>query len=132
MAGLGAALGQAANYSTREAVQDTSVRINVHASGNKASCSPAALPTITVLTPPKSGTLTVRRGELTTNKIAGCPRLKLPAQVIFYRSRADFVGTDRVVYGMAPANGKPEVFDVTIEVKERAREPGPGTKGDRI
>ncbi len=47
-------------------------------------CTPALLPTIRVIEAPKSGTLTVRVGELKTNQVASCPGLKTPACVVFY------------------------------------------------
>jgi hypothetical protein len=46
------------------------------------------LSTFDVLEAPKLGLLTVRKGVLTTDKVAGCPGLKIPAEVVFYRARA--------------------------------------------
>lgn len=109
-------LGQSVSYSSYTVVQDQELRLNVHASGNKATCAAAPLPAVKVIEPPKSGTLTVRRAELTTDKLAGCPRVKLPAQAVFYRSRSDFIGKDMVVYGVTNAAGGAEVFNITIEV----------------
>jgi hypothetical protein len=114
----GSALGQTANYSSQQAVQGKPLQLNVHASGNKVTCAPAALPIIKVIEPPTSGTLTVRQGEMTTNKLGNCDRVKLPAQILFYTARSDFVGRDHLVYGLSSANGQAEVFDITIEVKE--------------
>lgn len=114
----GAAFGQTANYSSQQALQGTPLRLNVHASGNKITCAPAALPIIKVIEPPTSGTLTIRQGEMTTNKLGNCDRVKLPAQILFYTARSDFIGRDHLVYGLTSANGQGEVFDITIEVKE--------------
>lgn len=130
---LGAAVGQAANYSTHQAVQGAALRLNVHASGNKITCKPAPLPVVKVIEPPKSGTLTVRQGQITTDKLGDCARVKLPAQIVFYTARSDFVGRDHLVYGVTNANGQAEVFDMTIEVKEGPKPSGkPGGERRQI
>jgi hypothetical protein len=71
----------------------TDVAVAALAAAHK-DCTPAPLPTIRVIEAPKSGTLTVRRGELKTDQVAGCPGLKTPAQVVFYQARAGTLGTD--------------------------------------
>ncbi len=109
------------------------VQLTYHASAHKGDCTPAPLATFDVLEAPKLGILTVRRATLTTNKIAGCPGLKIPAQVVFYRGREGSAGPDHVVYKVTNANGEVETFDVTITVK-----PGPppsppsGAKGNSL
>jgi len=75
----------------------------------------------------------VRKAMLTINKIGGCPTLKIPAQVMFYRGREGSAGPDHVAYRVTSANGEVETFDVTITVK-----PGPppsppsGEKGNSL
>ena len=59
----------------------------------------------------------VRRAMLTTDKVAGCPGLKIPAEVVFYRARAGSAGTDHVVYKVTSWGGEVEIYDVTITVK---------------
>ena len=117
------ALAQATNYTSIEATPGKSVQLSYHASVHKNTCSPAPLPTIRVTEPPHSGTLTVRRALLTTDKVAGCPHLKIPAQVIFYQARAGYAGRDHVVYEVASENEEVVVNDVTIDVKAT---PAPG------
>jgi len=85
------------NYTSFEATSAKPVRLGYYASANK-DCAPAPLPKIRVVATPKSGTVTVRPGELKTDQVAGCPGLKTPAQVVFYQARAGAVGTDHVVY----------------------------------
>ena len=124
-----AALAQAAtNYTSVEAPAGKPVQLTYHASANK-NCTPAAPPTIRVTQPPKDGVLTVRKAVLTTDKIAGCPRLKTPVQVVFYQARADYVGPDHVGYEVTSSNGEVADYDVSITVKaapsaERAERPG--------
>ena len=71
-----AALAQAAtNYTSIEVPAGKPVQLTYHASAQK-NCMPAPPPAIRVTQPPKDGVLTVRKAVLTTDKIAGCPRLK--------------------------------------------------------
>lgn len=115
-----AALAQTANYTSVEATAGKPLQLSYHASAHKNDCTPAPLATFDVLDAPKLGILTVRKATLTTNKIAGCPVLKVPARVMFYRARQGSAGPDHVVYKVTSADGEVETFDVTITVK-----PGP-------
>jgi hypothetical protein len=116
-----ATLAQDANFMSVDATSDKTVQLSYHASAHK-DCTPAQLPTIRVIQAPKSGTLTVRRGELTTTKVAGCPGLKTPAQVVFYLARAGYAGPDHVKYEITTENGEVATYDVTIAIKAP---PGP-------
>ena len=124
-----AALAQPAptsNYTSIEATSDKPVQLSYHGSAHK-NCTPAPLPTIRVVQVPKAGTLTVRRALLTTDKIAGCPGLKIPAQVVFYQARAGATGRDHIVYEVTDFNGEVGTYDVTIKIKEapeQVRPPG--------
>jgi len=108
---------QSANYSSVEVSGTTPMQLSYHASAHN-NCTPAALPTVRVIQPPTSGTLTVRRAILTTNKVANCPALKIPAQVVIYRARAGYAGPDHVVYEVTDEKGELSSYDVTIKVKE--------------
>jgi hypothetical protein len=74
---VSASLAQDANYTSADALPDKPVQLSYHASANKNNCSPGALPTIRIIEAPKSGRLTVCNAVLTTNRIAGCPQLKV-------------------------------------------------------
>jgi len=104
-------------------------QLGYHASAHK-NCTPAALPTIRVIEAPKSGTLTVRRAVLTTDKVAGCPGLKTPAQAVFYLAHAGYAGSDHVKYEVTTENGEGATYDVTITVKAAPAQSLPAT-GDR-
>ena len=112
-----AALAQAINYTSVEAIAGKPVQLTYHASAHKKDCTPAPLATFDVLQAPKLGVLTVRKGLLTTNNVAGCPGLKIPAEVVFYRGREGSAGPDHVVYKVTSSGGEVEVYDVTINVK---------------
>ena len=119
------------NYTSIEATPAKPVQLGYHASAHKNNCSPAPLPTIRVVQVPKAGTLTVRRALLTTDKIAGCPGLKIPAQVVFYQARAGATGSDHIVYEVTSENGEVATYDVTINIKE-APKPTSDTKKQKI
>ena len=118
------------NYTTFEATSAKPVQLGYYASANK-NCTPAPLPTIRVIEAPKSGTLTVRRGELKTDIILGCPGLKMPAQVAFYQARAGATGSDHLVYEVTTLTGEVGTYDVTITIKEAPKPASPG-KDQRI
>ena len=126
-----AALAQAVNYTSVEATAGKAVQLTYHAWANKKDCTPAPLATFDVLQAPKLGLLTVRKGLLTTNNVAGCPGLKIPAQVVFYRARAGSAGPDHVVYKVTSANGEVETYDVTINI-EKAPKPVSTTREQKI
>jgi len=127
-----AAFAQAANYTSVEATAGKPVQLTYHASAHK-NCTPAPLSTFDVLQAPKLGLLTVRKGLLTTDKVAGCPGLKIPAEVVFYRARAGSAGTDHVIYKVTSASGEVETYDVTVTVKPPpAPSPPSGEKGNSL
>jgi hypothetical protein len=127
-----AALAQAANYKSVQAVPDKPLELSYHASAHK-NCTPAVLPTVRVIEAPQAGFLTVRQAELTTNKFPACPNLKAPAQVIFYTANAGYGGADHVKYEVTSENGEVATYDVTITVKagEPAQTPPAGEPGSQ-
>ena len=118
-----AALAQAVNYISVEATAGKPLQLSYHASAHKSNCTPAPLSTFDVLQAPKLGLLTVRKALLTTDKVAGCPGLKVPAEVVFYRGREGSAGPDHVIYKVTSSGGEVEVFDVTITLKPAAPPP---------
>jgi len=127
---VSASLAQDANYTSVEAIPDKPVQLSYHASAHRSNCSPGAVPTIRTIEAPKSGILTVRNAVLTTNKIAGCPELKIPAQVVFYTANTGYMGPDHVKYEVTDENGQVATYDITIAVKAAPVESPPaGTTG---
>jgi hypothetical protein len=111
------ALAQATNYSKVEATVGKPLQLGYYASAHK-NCTPAHLATIRVIDAPKSGTLTVRRAELTTDKIQGCPPLKIPALVAFYQARAGGTGSDHLAYEVTSEDGQVNTYNFTIGIVE--------------
>jgi hypothetical protein len=58
------------------------------------------------------------RGELKTDRVAGCPGLKTPVQVVFYQARAGATGSDHLVYEVMNLTGEVGTYDVTITIEE--------------
>ena len=126
------ALAQATNYTSIEVPAGKPVQLTYHASAGK-NCAPAPPPAVSVTQAPKAGTLVVRKAVLTTDKIAGCPKLKTPAQVVFYQARPDYAGPDHVGYEATDSNGEVASYDVTITVKPApAPTPPAGGTGTRL
>lgn len=76
----------------------------------------------------------VRRGTLATDKVAGCERIRVPAQVVFYNPKEGYVGSDHVIYEVTDFNGQVTTYDMTITVKAGppgapSGKPGPAPKG---
>jgi hypothetical protein len=111
------AFAQALNYTSVEAIAGKPVQLTYHADAHKSTCTAAPIPTLRVIEPPKDGVLTVRKAVLTTDKLAGCPGLKVPALVVFYQAKERYSGSDHVSYAVTNAAGQTQGYDVTITVK---------------
>ena len=74
--------------------------------------------------------LTVRRGEVQTDRIAGCPGLKTPVQVVF-TGCVNYTGPDHAKYEVMPESGVVATYDVTITVKSLPAQSVPPVTGGR-
>ncbi len=110
------------NYTTVEAVPGKSLRIGTYGTANRKDCSPARVPTIRVIEPPSSGSLTVRLGEAKTDKVPGCSTIAIPMQFLMYVARAD-AEKDRIVYEVTSANGEVATYEVTISILPKPAAP---------
>ncbi len=129
-----AAFAQSANYTSVETAAGIATRIGYYASAKK-DCAPAPLPTIRVIKAPRHGILSIRTGAVVTNQVANCPKLKTPAQVVFYQGNADYQGADELAYEVTTASGDVGVYNIAVTVKEAPKEapkPAPPTPGDRL
>ena len=105
------------NYTSFEVESGKTVQVGYYAQAHK-DCTPSKLPIIRVVETPALGTLTVRPAELKTDKVANCPELKLPAQVVSYQSRDKTIGSDNVKYSVTYPDGELALYDLTIRIKE--------------
>jgi len=117
-ASQGAAWAQSNSaFRSAEVVAGKQERLGVYGNVQK-DCTSGPVPTIRVVTPPKSGQLNVRSGKLKAGRITRCPKLEATAQGIFYKANPTFKGTDEVAYEVRSASGKVESHTVRITVKE--------------
>ena len=110
-----AQLGPPTKYTAFKAVPGKAVELGNYASANQ-NCSPGPAPSVHVVEPPKSGTLTVRVAQLTYNNVFGCPPIKMPAQVLTYEARDAGADRDHLIYDVSGAKGEVTIYDVTIEI----------------
>lgn len=113
------------NYTTVEAVPGKPLRIGIYGSANRKDCSPARAPTVRVIESPTSGSLSVRLGEITTDKIPGCSAIKVPVQAIIYTATTA-ADTDQIVYEITSASGEVATHQATIKILPRP--PNPDTR----
>lgn len=104
-------------FRSAEVIAGKQERLGVYGNVQK-DCTSGPLPTIRVVTPPKSGELNVRSGTLKAGRITRCPKLAPKAQGIFYKANPTFKGTEEVAYEVRSASGKVESHTVRITVKD--------------
>ena len=111
------------NYTSIEAEPGKPVQLGYYAQGHK-DCSPSKLPIVRVVEAPTLGTLTVRPGELKTDRVPNCPSLNIPAQVVSYQARNSTNASDHVMYSVTYPNGEIALYDVAIHIKELSPKDG--------
>jgi hypothetical protein len=105
-----------ANYTSFNAEAGKPIRIGVYAEARK-DCSPTTkLPIVRVVETPQNGIFTVRPGKVTTEAVAGCPGLQVPAQIVTYTGRDG--GSDHVLFSVTFPDGEISLVDVTIHITE--------------
>ncbi len=124
------AFAQSANYTSVETVAGASTQIGYYGSAKKG-CAPAPAPTLRVVKPPKHGVLSVKSGTVTTSRIANCPNLRTPAQVVFYQGNGDYQGADEVAYEVTNFDAEVAVYNISITVKP-APKPAPQSPGQAL
>lgn len=91
----------------------------------RPDCSSGPLPTIRLVSPPANGTVTIRHGKVNATNYKQCLALEVPGFVAFYKSKADFTGTDVTTIEVKYPQGRTEIQRITINV-------GAGTGGQKI
>ena len=91
----------------------------------QSDCASGPLPAIRMLSPPANGTLTIKRGKVSATNYKQCLALEVPGFIAFYKSKADFTGTDVVTVEVKYPQGRIEVQRITINV-------GVGSGGQKI
>ena len=92
------AIAQSTVYTTINAQSGKPVRLGAYAGLNK-DCSQGPLPEIKVTQNPKNGVFVIRKGKATVRREGQCPAgTEAEVQVVFYQSRANYIGDDSVSY----------------------------------
>lgn len=111
------AMAQTARTVERSAQGPTAkdIRIGVYLNV-QPDCTSGTLPAIRLLTPPANGAVNVKRGKITATNYKQCMALEVPGFIAFYRSKADFVGTDVVTLEVKYPQGRTEIQRITVKV----------------
>jgi hypothetical protein len=79
-------------------------------------CTAGPLPTIRLVRPPEHGKLIVKKARLSATNVKQCLALEVPALVAFYRSAADFAGSDSAILEIKSAQGAVQLQRFSIAV----------------
>jgi len=82
----------------------------------QADCTSGTLPALRMISPPANGTLSIKRGKVSATHYKQCLALEVPGFIAFYRSKADFTGTDTVTIEVKYPQGRTEVQRIRIDV----------------
>lgn len=99
------------------------IRVAIFASV-RPDCTPGALPTIRLVRPPEHGKVIVKKVRLSATNIKQCLAIEVPALVAFYKSAADFEGSDSVIFEVRSSQGTTQLQRFSISVSATA----PGQK----
>jgi hypothetical protein len=124
-----AAHAASVNYGKLQATAGVQKEVRYHATGKK-DCTAAPPPTVIVIDPPTKGLLVIRQATLTTERLPGCPKINLPASVVYYTANDGSEGRDRFIYQEKDVNGDVQVFDFTVQIAPA--KPAPAAKRDGI
>lgn len=115
-AGAGFASAQTARTATIQPGKPARIAV---VTALKNDCSVGAIGSIRVITAPRSGSIVVRGGELTTPASFRCPNKKTPVQALFYEPNRNFQGTDEISYETKNTDGVTETVTLKINVTSK-------------
>lgn len=87
----------------------------------KKDCSAGSMPEIKIAGAPKNGQLKTTTKKLKTPTSYRCPDKEAQVAAVFYKSKADFTGTDRVLIEVKTAEDTVEKQDIRITVEAAAK-----------
>jgi hypothetical protein len=108
-------------YRSARALSGKEMSLALFGRVNPKECKPLPLPKIHVIAAPEHGSLTVRESTVSTNQYRGCPNLKLPAQVLLYKSTPDYVGSDTVSFTVTFENGETQAHQISITIAKEGK-----------
>lgn len=71
----------------------------------RPDCTAGPLPTTRLVRAPEHGKLAVRKVKLSATNVKQCLAIEVPALAAFYKSAADFEGSDTVILEVRSAQG---------------------------
>ena len=83
-------------------------------------CTSGPLPSIRLLKPPEHGKVAVKKAKLSATNYKQCLALEVPGFIAFYRSAADFVGSDVILLEVKYQGGRVELQKITVTVVSSA------------
>jgi len=84
----------------------------------RPDCTSGPLPAIKLVAAPAHGTVTVKRGTLKATNFKQCLATELPVLVGFYRSAADFNGSDEFELEISFPAGRKEIQRIRVSVTD--------------
>jgi hypothetical protein len=115
-------------YRSVRVLSDKEIQIAAFARANTNECKPLPLPQIHVISSPEHGSLTVRSAFVTTKADQKCPGLRIPAQVLLYKSISSYVGNDIVSFTVTFENGVTQIHQISLTVAKE----GEATKPEEL
>jgi hypothetical protein len=103
-------------YQSARAISGKEVRVAMFGRANGNECKALPIPEVRVNDPPKNGALVIRAATIVTSRYPNCPNLKVPAQVLFYQGRSDYVGPDSIGFTVTFENGRTQIHTLSITV----------------
>jgi hypothetical protein len=95
------------------------VRLGAYAGLNK-DCSQGPVPEIKVTQNPKNGVFVIRKGKATVRREGQCPvGTEAEVQVVFYQSRAKYIGDDSVSYEVRSGD-QVRSYSIALSIKASA------------
>jgi hypothetical protein len=99
------------------------IRVGVYVNV-RPDCSSGPLPAIRLSAPPEHGSVSVKKASVTATNYKQCLALQVDGFVAFYRSRADFRGTDVLNLEVKFPGGRTEIQRISVKVGNAS--PGQG------
>jgi hypothetical protein len=93
--------------------RDTQIGVYINV---KPDCTSGPLPTIRLASPPSSGSVLVKTGQVKATNYKACLALEVPAYVAFYKSQPAFLGNDVLTIEVKYPQGRVEIQKITVNV----------------
>jgi hypothetical protein len=86
----------------------------------REDCTSGPLPTLRLISPPKSGKVVVKTAKVKATNYKACLALEVPAYIAFYKSAPDFSGADVMSVEVTYPAGRTEIQKITVNVSGTA------------